>query len=103
MTRPAAKIFQFGNGSLKKKADAPMPKMGTNSGAGATKAAECFESNQAQAAYPKRVLPQDCHKTATHAPVGAEAIEALMDSQPPSKNQEIASNGGMANKLAQIT
>jgi len=50
MTRPAAKIFQFGNGSLKKKADAPMPKMGTNSGAGATKAAECFESNQAQAA-----------------------------------------------------
>ena len=103
MTKPAANIFQAGNGSLKKKADAPIPKMGTNRGAGATNAAGCFESSHPQAAYPKRVLPQDCQRTPTQAPIGAEAIEALRVSQPPSKMKEIRNNGGMANALAQTT
>ena len=50
ITNPAAKIFHRGSGSLKKKADAPIPKMGTSKGAGATTAAGCLESSQAQAA-----------------------------------------------------
>jgi len=43
-------IFQFGKASPKKKADAPIPKIGTSRGAGATTAAGCFESSQPQAA-----------------------------------------------------
>jgi len=50
ITSPAARSFQRGKGSLKKKAEAPIPNMGTNSGAGATSAAGCLESNQPQAA-----------------------------------------------------
>jgi hypothetical protein len=50
MTNPAASIFQGGKDSPRKKADDPMPKMGTNRGAGATTAAGCLESNQPHAA-----------------------------------------------------
>ena len=50
MTKLAASTFQGGKASPKKKADAPIPKMGTNKGAGATSAAGCFDSNQPQAA-----------------------------------------------------
>ena len=103
ITRPAAKIFQVGSGSLKKKADAPIPKMGTNRGAGATSAAGCFESNHPQAVYPNKVLPQDCHSTPSQAPIGAEAIEVHRVSQPPSTKKEITNKGGMANALAQTT
>ena len=50
MTKAAAISFQKGKDSSKKKAEAPMPKIGTNSGAGATTPAGCLESSQAQAA-----------------------------------------------------
>ena len=50
ITNPAARIFQIGKDSSKKKADDPMPNMGTNRGAGATTAAGCLESNQPHAA-----------------------------------------------------
>jgi hypothetical protein len=49
MTKLAARIFQSGKDSSKKKVDAPMPKMGTSKAAGVTSAAGCFDKSQAQA------------------------------------------------------
>jgi len=103
MTRPAARIFQRGKGSFKKKAEAPIPKMGTNNGAGATSAAGCFESNQPHAAYPKSVLPQDCQSTPNQPQIEAEATALAIPSPPPSKIQEIKNSGGIEKALAQIT
>ena len=103
ITNPAAMIFHRGRGSAKKYAAAPMPKMGTNKGAGATTAAGCLESNQAQAEYPKMVLPQDCQSTPAHAPIGAEANEVFIFPHPPSNIKEITNKGGIAKALAQTT
>lgn len=50
ITKPAADNFQRGKDSSKKSVDAPIPKMGTNNGAGATTAAGCLDKSQAQAA-----------------------------------------------------
>ena len=74
MTKPAAMTFQAGKDSSRKKVDAPIPKMGTNKGAGATTAAGCLDSSQPQAAYPNKVLPQDCQNTAIQAPMGADRV-----------------------------
>lgn len=74
MTKPAAISFQTGRDSPRKKVDAPIPKIGTNKGAGATTAAGCLDNNQAQAPYPNKVLPQDCQNTAIQAPTGADKV-----------------------------
>ena len=103
ITNPAAMIFHRGNDSSKKYAAAPIPNIGTNKGAGATTAAGCLDSNQAQAEYPKMVFPQDCQKTPAHAPNGADLMAVLICSHPPSKMKEIANKGGMVNALAQTT
>ena len=50
MTKLAAMIFQAGIDSSRNKADAPIPKMGTSKGAGATAVAGCFDRSQPQAA-----------------------------------------------------
>ncbi len=74
MTKPAAMTFQTGKDSSRKMVDAPIPKIGTNKGAGATTAAGCLDSSQAQAPYPNKVFPQDCQSTAIQAPIGADKV-----------------------------